>query len=52
MNDKGFELLDRYVPKTYLKQAHDGHGTQENEIRLLIEKVSTQFFYKLAKAYF
>jgi hypothetical protein len=44
MNQKGFELLDKFVPKTYLQQANEAYGAQENEIRLLIEKVFRKFF--------
>ncbi len=38
MNAKSFELLEKYVPKSYLHQAQQNLTTHENEIRILLEK--------------
>jgi len=44
MNSKSLELLEKFAPKNYIQQAHQAEIAHENEIRLLIEKVS--FFKK------
>ena len=39
MNSKSLELLEKYVPKTYIQQAHQNTTIHQNEIRILLEKV-------------
>jgi hypothetical protein len=39
MNKTSFELLEKYIPKRYVKQAHEAKSVHENEIRILLEKV-------------
>lgn len=43
MNNKSLELLEKYVPKSYVIQANQGKATHENEIRILLEKVAFSF---------
>jgi hypothetical protein len=40
MNNTSFEILEKYLPKFYVKQALEAKSTHENEIRILLEKVS------------
>ena len=40
MNSKSYEILKKFIPETYLHQAQQAQTSQENEIRILIEKVS------------
>lgn len=39
MNEKTIELLERFVPKNYIHQAHQSQITSEREIRILVEQV-------------
>jgi hypothetical protein len=39
MNGKSYELLEKFVPKTYVKQAHQSIVSNENDIRVLLEHV-------------
>jgi hypothetical protein len=39
MNSKSYEILKKFIPETYLHQAQQAQTSQENEIRILIEKV-------------
>ena len=39
MNSKSFEILEKFVPKSYAQQASQANATLENEIRVLLEKV-------------
>lgn len=41
MNDKSFQLLEKYLPKTYISQGQQAITIHENEIRILLEKVET-----------
>jgi hypothetical protein len=43
MNKKSYELLKKFIPDTYLHQAQQAQIALENEIRILIEKVSNKF---------
>jgi len=39
MNAKSLKLLEKFVPESYIQQAHQTVTTHENEIRILLEKV-------------
>jgi hypothetical protein len=45
MNSKSVELLEKYVPKSSISQAVQSKATQENEIRILLEKVKNSFVF-------
>lgn len=40
MNAKSLELMEKFVPKTYITHAFQNITAAENEIRILLEKVS------------
>jgi hypothetical protein len=40
MNEKSLEILKTYLPRSYIEQASEAKSIHENEIRILLEKVS------------
>jgi hypothetical protein len=40
MNSKSYELLEKFVPKTYVQQANQSIASNETEIRILLEHVN------------
>jgi hypothetical protein len=39
MNDKSLQILEKFLPKSYIQQASEAKKIHENEIRILLEKV-------------
>jgi len=39
MNQKTFEILEKFIPKGYIHQGHQILVSTENHIRILLEKV-------------
>ena len=46
MNDKSLEILENFLPKSYIQQASEAKKKHENEIRILLEKVNKLNIFK------